>query len=110
MLKGNKISKLFGTFSKITLLASFLLLNIGALVDPTKPLDNLDSFRAKPMSYENEDFVLNSILESNKRDVAVINGEVLSVGDVIQDYTVKEINQDNVILIKGSEIKVLMLQ
>ncbi len=39
----------------------------------------------------------------NKKSYVMINGEILTVGDMIFDYTVAEINKDRVLITRGDE-------
>jgi MSHA biogenesis protein MshK len=89
--------------------ASFVLLvaaaggHAQALVDPTRP-PNVVASDAAAVPAENQ---LQSVLISQGRRVAVINGETVSLGGRIGDATVVRISATEVTLKRGDELEVL---
>ena len=83
----------------ITLLLSGLLLSGGAvgepLRDPTQPPQPERPAPAEPAPL---DMTLDSILTSNDRRVAVINGEAVREGDRIGNAQIRRIGEDRVLL------------
>ncbi len=82
------------------------------LVDPTKPAaysKSVDESEGKEASRADVTWMLNSILISPQRKVAVINGKQVSEGGMIDDYQVKKIDTYQVILTAGTEEKILIL-
>ncbi len=82
------------------------------MVDPTRPAiyksssDNLDKKEALPVEVN---WVLNSILISPQRKVAVINGKQVVEGGTIDQYQVKKIDAYEVTLSGSSGNQVLKL-
>ena len=74
-----------------------------ALTDPTRP----SSFRAQARQ---ESLRLESILFSDTRKVAVINGKALAQGDSIGSATVTAINRNSVKLKRSGKVLVLEIQ
>lgn len=48
-------------------------------------------------------FILSAVIWDENKPLAVINGEVVSIGRKINGYTVKKINKENVVLAKDGE-------
>ena len=68
--------------------------------DPTQPSQNYLS----PGATETSSVLsLNGIIHSGKEKKALINAKLVKQGDLIQDYLVKEISDNQVILVKGKE-------
>lgn len=85
------------------LLAALFCVSALAITDPTRP----EQYRAAParVSYH-----LESILFSNSRRVAIINGKVLAEGESIGGATVTAIAKDSVRLQRSGRIIRLSLQ
>ena len=82
----------------------------GALKDPLRPL----GFHAptapattRPVAGTSFEWRLGTVLISAERSVAVINGKALQIGDLLNGYTVKTIETDNVLLQKNKKKLVL---
>lgn len=92
----------------IGLIAATLCSSAYALKDPTRPWGY--SGEGSGMLYGDgfEGLVLNSVLVSKQRQVAVINGTPLKIGDSIGDYKVVAIAPDRV-RIKGTEGPITLL-
>ncbi|WP_448565557.1 agglutinin biogenesis protein MshK [Thalassotalea ganghwensis] len=63
--------------------------------DPTQPLSK--SLTSK-LTQQKKTLKLESIINQGQQKIAIINGRLLKVGDVIAQYRIKEINQNKVIL------------
>lgn len=85
------------------MLAAWAPLQLQALTDPTRPAE----YRAAAQRIS---FNLESILFSNARRVAVINGKVLAEGERIGDATVTSIGKDSVRLQQSGRVIRLTLQ
>ncbi|MBL4827213.1 MAG: hypothetical protein JKY66_05795 [Spongiibacteraceae bacterium] len=72
------------------------------LADPTRPAHYHSKKSKAPLKLE-------SILFSNTRKVAVINGSLVTEGDRIEDSTVLKINKDRVRLKRNGKITELVL-
>ncbi|MFV2057310.1 MAG: hypothetical protein ACC707_12635 [Thiohalomonadales bacterium] len=84
-------------------LASVLMTNIEAKVkDPTKPV--FFSQKKTPVRVQRKivhvPLVLNSILISEQRRLAVINNVLVGVGDMVDKAKIVEINRDYVIVVR----------
>ncbi len=82
------------------------------LVDPTKPASyskNAEGSAEKEAAPVEVSWMLNSILISPQRKVAVINGKQVAEGGMIDDYQVKKIDTYQVVLAGGTEEKILTL-
>lgn len=84
-------------------LCALALLLVAALVrgeqwaDPTRP----DNYRS-PTAASDRAFALSAIFVSGERRVAVLNGQLLRVGDRLGDAEVVRIDDDRVVLRAGS--------
>ena len=91
-------------------LAAFVLLaaaagsHAQALVDPTRPPNAIASVDS---SSEPAGTQLQSVLISQGRRIAVINGEAVSLGGRVGDATVVRISATEVTLKRGDELEVL---
>lgn len=56
------------------------------------------------------DLNLEGIVSGGSGNIAIINGVVLEAGQKMGDFLIKEINNDNVILLKGAQESVLRLK
>jgi MSHA biogenesis protein MshK len=91
-------------FIKAGLLAAGLLLaqQLCALTDPTRP----SSYR--PASVSHTSFTLSSVIVSDSRKVAIINGKVLAEGEKVAGAKVKRIEKQQVLLShNGKTIKLV---
>lgn len=68
-------------------------------VDPTKPL-SISGFSSMSKNTETvkAELVLESIVHGHEVHTAVINGQVLKVGDIIRQYKLVAVNNTSVIL------------
>jgi len=95
--------------SLIPLLLSMLWLNT-AIADPTRPPAWLgNSIQAAPQQSAGQSYLLQQILVSEQRRLAIINGELVSEGQSIQNARVVNISFDKVVLRVGSKKKTLTL-
>jgi hypothetical protein len=82
----------------------------GALHDPLRPLDyrpSVTSSAAKPVALKASEWRLGAVLVSTERQVAVINGQSLQVGDLFDGYELVEIESSQVVLQKKQKTVVL---
>ena len=82
----------------------------GALKDPLRPLgfhSPKAPATAGPVAGTSFEWRLGAVLISAERSVAVINGKALQVGELLNGYTVKTIETDNVVLLKNKKKLVL---
>ena len=69
-----------------------------------------DPFRDRPLDASgNSGLVLQGISWGEKESLALINDQALKEGDVVQDYRVKKINKESVVLDNGSRVLTLAL-
>jgi len=78
--------------------------------DPFVPLVSKGGLILVPQEINFANLELHGIIYSNGRSLAVINGEVLEVGEQIGEYTVIEISEKEVALRKGKEVFTLKLE
>ena len=88
------VSKQTYVFIALILTAHFAVAQ-GA--DPTKPFSMTSGSSAKAMSTKGP-LVLESIIHGNKIHTAVINGQVMQVGDVIGEHRLVAVNNDSAVL------------
>lgn len=68
-------------------------------IDPTRPLSSSGfSSKSKAEKAEKAALVLESIVHGYKVHTAVINGQVLKVGDFIRQYKLVAVNNTSVVL------------
>lgn len=92
-------------FKLAIFLTSLLMSSMAcSLVDPTRPVSYAPSVLSEST------FQLSSILFSNQRKVAVINGKALIEGELLGKAKVVKINQDNVLIKNGSKQIQLVLE
>lgn len=90
--------KILNKFSGLFLLL-LLAIDTQAFNDPTKP----PGFSSSPVA--RKPLVLNSLLVSKTRKVAVINGKPMSEGDVVEGAKLLKINQSSVIMaVRGKRL------
>jgi len=76
--------------------------------DPMRPLINeRGQFLLQEDSSEARDVFLQGIMYSEKNSQAVINNELVGVGDSISGYTVKKIDAKTVVLEKNGKVHVI---
>jgi len=93
-----------GALTAFVLLAAAAGSHAQALVDPTRPPNAIASTDAAPGPAENQ---LQSVLISQGRRIAVINGETVPLGGRIGDATVVRISATEVTLKRGDDLEVL---
>ncbi len=85
-------------------LASAEILN-----DPTRPPASLDAPVRQESGARDAGPVLQSVLISPTRKVAIINGETVRLGEKFGDARVVKIAEDEVVLRNGNDLQVLKL-
>jgi hypothetical protein len=88
------------TFNHLCFIVLFVTFSVnGQDVDPTKPL-SIGGFSSsnKPGKATAEKLVLESIVHGFEVHTAVINGQVLKVGDFILQYKLVAVNNTSVVL------------
>ena len=85
---------------------------VGQLVDPMRPVHyqnqvNKKSAVKKQVQVKTREWYLTTVLISQGRSVAVINGKPLQVGEQLEDYELVQIRSDQVILKNKQEKLVL---
>ena len=80
----------------------FALAQTPAFHDPTMPLTYREK-QQEELDKKNQ-LVVSMILVSNHRSIAVINGESLEVGDVINGVKIIAIDQNKVTVEKGDKV------
>jgi len=103
MNKVNRKNKWVFTQLVLLILVSVYMTSIDAKVkDPTKPVyfkQKQTPKRVKPKIVQ-VPLVLNSILISEQRRLAVINNVLVAVGDMVDKAKIVEINRDYVIVVR----------
>lgn len=93
-----------GCFSAVLLVLSWVgMAGSAEFVDPMKPLNykastsdtNTDTVNEKKKT---DSWQLTAVLLSDERSVAVVNGQSLQIGDVVEGYTLVRIYKDRVVL------------
>jgi MSHA biogenesis protein MshK len=74
----------------------------GQNVDPTKPLSG-QSIVGTGKSEENKALILESIIHGVQRHTAVINGQILKVGDYIGEFRLVAVNNTSVVMRSSDE-------
>jgi MSHA biogenesis protein MshK len=87
----------FNSIFYITLLTSIVV--NAQDVDPTKPLSGTDfSSMSKAQTTPKAELILESIIHGVEVHTAVINGQVLKIGDFIRQYELVAVNNTSVVL------------
>ena len=95
---------------KVLLILMASVLMQAVVADPTRPpawLGNSQPTERSQPAAENYD--LQQILLSDKRQLAIINGQVLAVGEKLSGAKVMKISADSVVIKIGSKRKKLRL-
>ena len=92
----DKLLKALATLLGLVMLTSGLARADEALRDPTRPYSPVKGFRASSPS-----FVVNAIIISPERRVAIVNGRRVAVGGSLDGATVIAIEKDHLILETG---------
>lgn len=79
------------------------------LVDPTQPPAALESRSGQPPDQPDSAHVLQSVLISPTRRIAVINGQTVALGDRYGEARVVRISEGEVVLRNGQDVQVLKL-
>lgn len=79
------------------------------IIDPTQPPKELGRRSEAAASDANTEPVLQSILLSPTRKVAIISGRQVKVGDKFADLRVMKISETEVVLKNGGDIRTLKL-
>lgn len=82
--------------------------DVGSCRDPLQPLVDQHGQVISVVGLSG-DFLVQGIVWSNQRPLAVIDDEVVGVGDVVGPYTVLEIRADGVLVQQGTETSFLPL-
>lgn len=79
-----------------------------ALVDPTRPPATIESSGERETSADSGP-VLQSVLISPSRKIAIINGQMLKLGDKFGEARVARITENEVVLRNGQQMQTLKL-
>jgi MSHA biogenesis protein MshK len=80
-----------------------------SLPDPTRPPSSADGQGAGKSETGPAVPILQSILVSDSRHIAIINGQMLKIGDKVGDNRIIKITESEVVLRSGKDLQVLKL-
>ncbi len=108
----DKTSRVAGLICVFLCLSWVGMAGAAEFTDPMRPLNYQAATVDTSTDTANEkrktdSWKLTAVLLSDKRSVAVVNGQSLQLGDVLEGYTLKSIYQDRVVL-KGKGRKLIL--